>query len=433
MFDTFAYIEDYHFDGKRDRLLPAVKEAGITRMVSMPAGLIPGMNEKEEIKEYPWVCQAVGLTPGTVKMITTERLEEEVKRELKKKIRDPGTCAVVTGLDFSGFVEDWIEYEESQRTWSSLLIRWAIQYRKPLILVCKDSYEEMLELLLEETEVRKGAVRGVVAGYDGDLKTAMEFVNLGFMIGIGTDIFHNQAVQKLVRELSLHHLVVGSGGPCEYPRVWGGLNTPLILPRICKRIADLKNVSLMLAEWWTTSNAESVLGPVRNIILQKQKEMEREQYRLQIAEWSTIEAQTQPYLLKIYPGLKWYWELDEGETFQEIYQNVLLAKERVLRKWLNAPEYVLTAMELEYLRIRLVEDWLDERPYYTEEEIDVLEDYMERALGGPVTLSKDEFERIRELVLNRKAADEENEAYMEDLLLDAFEMQGMIEMENADI
>ena len=88
MFDTFAYIEDYHFDGKRDRLLPAVKEAGITRMVSMPAGLIPGMNAKEEIKEYPWVCQAVGLTPGTLKMITTERLEEEVKRELKKKIRE---------------------------------------------------------------------------------------------------------------------------------------------------------------------------------------------------------------------------------------------------------------------------------------------------------------------------------------------------------
>jgi len=433
MFDTFAYIENYRFDKRRKKVLEAIRESGIHRIVSMPDGLFSGISTREELKEYPWIRFATGLMPEFVRMINTERLEEEVRREMEKQIRSSATCAIVTGLDCTRLTEKWIEYEEQQKKWCRWLLGLAKKYKKPLVLVCKESYDEMLELLEEANEKENGAFRGIVANYLGDAETGSDFISKGFRLGIGPEIFQNRTVQETVRRTSLQHLVVGSGGPCERPRVWGGLNAPMILPMICKKIAALKDVSTKITRWWTENNAEELFGPVRNIVLQKQREME--ELARAMVQLSFEEVKPKPSLLQIYPGLKWYWDLDEGETFMEVYQNLVLQKERIAQKWLMTESEetpVLIAMEAEYLRIRLVEDWMDERGYRTEEEDEELEEYMSRSLGGPVFLTKEEYARLKELTLNRKPMDIENESYMEIFLQDAFEMQGMIEVEDME-
>ena len=89
-------------------------------------------------------------------------------------------------------------------------------------------------------------------------------------------------------------------------------------------------------------------------------------------------------------------------------------------------------MELDYLRIRLVEDCQDERPYLEQDEQRLLEEYCEIAYGGPVYLEQDEYQRILGLVLGKKPADDKNEELMEELLQDAFEMKGMFEVEEHD-
>ena len=430
MFDTFAYIENYRFDKKRGKVLEAARDAGITRLISMPDGLVSGRTAREELKECPWIRFASGMFPEHVRMVNTERLEEEVRRELEKQIKSSETCAVVTGLDFTRLTEGWMEYEEMQKTWCRWLLGLATRYKKPLILICKESYDEMLELLEETEKIWTGELRGIVANYTGDPDTGQDFVRKGFLLGIGTEVFQNRMVQETVRQTSWQYLVVGSGGPCERPRVWGGLNTPMILPRICKKIADLRDVSSKFVEWWTAANAESVFGPIRNIVLQMQNEMEKME-RPKVELFLEELHKREPSPVQIYPGLKWYWDLDGGETFMEVYQFVISQKEQIVKKWLLAePEETpkLLAMEAEYLRIRVVEDWLDERLYRTEEEDEELEEYMARALGAPVPLTKEEFSRIKELTLNRKPMDAENESYMEILLQDSFEMQGVIEV-----
>ena len=119
------------------------------------------------------------------------------------------------------------------------------------------------------------------------------------------------------------------------------------------------------------------------------------------------------YMLEIFPGLEEYWDRDEGKTFMHEFFRIYREKGIMDRLFKEAKErseeiVAITMFDVELLLLRLKPVGDDDRPYFTEEQMDVLEDLDERVIGGPVYYRTEKYWKIVELIQNHKVSDEWN-------------------------
>lgn len=140
--------------------------------------------------------------------------------------------------------------------------------------------------------------------------------------------------------------------------------------------------------------------------------------------------------LKIFPGLKFYYDLDSG-LCEEVYQSLLQEKGRILREWCYIQSHeelsgTIMGLDIDILRIRVIEDEECECPYFSDSENDLLDDIQEDALGGPVFFSREMYLEVMNLVHSRKPTVEDNDSHMEKFLLAAFILAGYISDEKEE-
>lgn len=134
------------------------------------------------------------------------------------------------------------------------------------------------------------------------------------------------------------------------------------------------------------------------------------------------------YMMEIFPGLEAYWDRDEGKTFLHEFFRIYRGKGSMDRLFKEVKEmseeivaFTVFDVELLLLRLKPVED--DDRPYFTEEQMNFLEDLDERVLGSPIYYRAEKYWKIVELIRTHKVGDEWNCERMAMRLRHNFEFQ----------
>jgi TatD DNase family protein len=117
----------------------------------------------------------------------------------------------------------------------------ASQYQLPVILHCRKAHNELLRIV-KQFKLSRG---GVWHAFSGSRQQAEQFIELGFMLGIGGVITYPRAekTRKAVAKLPIESLLLETDGPTMplFQRQ-GMRNEPAYIPEVLTELAVLRNM-----------------------------------------------------------------------------------------------------------------------------------------------------------------------------------------------
>ena len=176
----------------------------------------------------------IGYHPDQVDVYSDDDLKELEELLLHPKVIGVGEI----GLDY--------HYEKDKREKQIELfekqLEIAERFKLPVVIHSRDATLDTINTL------KKYNVRGIIHAFGGSYETGMEYINMGYLLGIGGVItFTNSNLGDVVSKIGVEHLVLETDSPYLTPHPFRGKgikNSSKYLPFIAKKIADVTNKSL---------------------------------------------------------------------------------------------------------------------------------------------------------------------------------------------
>lgn len=249
LFDTHCHFD---FDEFRADFSAEVKEArsqGVMRFLLPAIGPDNWLRLLMLADQEPDIFIALGFHPYFLSNYDLSDLEKLAQHLAKR----PRACVAVgeCGLDFMIDVPAAL-----QESFLLAQIELASQYQLPLILHCRKAHNRLLQLL-KQTRFSYG---GVLHGFTGSYQQAMQFVELGFKIGVGGSITYPRAnkTRSAMAQLPLDALVLETDAP-DMPLMGyqGQANHPKRVGQIFETLVSLRKESrqTVAKTVWKTSNS----------------------------------------------------------------------------------------------------------------------------------------------------------------------------------
>ena len=190
---------------------------------------------------------AVGIHPHDAANASPDALSE-----IRRLAESPSVVAIgETGLDY--------HYDNSPRETQKDVFRAHIRIGKdlglPLIMHCREAYDDLYSVLEEENGSEAG---GVVHCFWGTAEDAARFVERGFFLGVGGGVTFpkSEDLRQTLLTVPRDRLLLETDCPYMAPIPHRGKrNEPAYLPHVAQRLADLFEVSVERIVAETTENA----------------------------------------------------------------------------------------------------------------------------------------------------------------------------------
>jgi TatD DNase family protein len=250
--DTHAHIYSKDFDQDRIDTLARSFETGVNSifMPNIDHTSIDGILEVEE--KYPRQCiPMMGLHPCSVKKGFEKELYLVETWLAKRKFAAVGEM----GTDLYWDKSFW----EQQKEAFTIQVGWAKQYGLPIVIHCRESMDETIQLL---EPLLDGKLRGVFHCFGGSLEQAKKISSMGFYLGLGgVATFKKSGLDEVIPFLELENIVLETDSPYLAPVPHRGKrNEPAYIPLIAQKIIDLKKITLEELAQITTLNAKKLFA-----------------------------------------------------------------------------------------------------------------------------------------------------------------------------
>ncbi|MEK7151048.1 MAG: TatD family hydrolase [Patescibacteria group bacterium] len=132
-------------------------------------------------------------------------------------------------------------------------IRLAREVKKPLIIHCRNAYDDLYRILQEE---QAGDVGGTIHFFVGSWEDAQKFLSLGFHLSFTGVITFARNYDEVVKKAPLDRIMVETDAPYVAPVPHRGKrNEPLYVKDIAIKVAELRGISYEEVAHATTQNA----------------------------------------------------------------------------------------------------------------------------------------------------------------------------------
>ena len=245
-FDTHCHLNSEDLYEDHDMFIQNALNNEVTNMVVVGYDLESSKIAIELAKQYEFIYAAVGIGPNDCKNTTKEQINI-----IDKYLEDP--CVVALGEIGLDYYWDTVSKEKQLEVfqWQMDLAK---KYDKPVIIHCRDAYEDTYEVL------KQNGHRGIMHCYSGSVE---RFVELGFYISLaGPVTFKNARVPKdVAANINIENLLIETDCPYLTPHPFRGkLNEPANVVYIAQEIAKLKNMEIENVASKTTFNAKNIFG-----------------------------------------------------------------------------------------------------------------------------------------------------------------------------
>jgi TatD DNase family protein len=249
-FESHAHYTDERFDPDRDELLRSLHESGIGAIVNVGDSVRSSRLSVSLAERYDYIYAAVGVHPHNAEAMTSDDISELRRLAAHEKAVAIGEI----GLDF--YYDSSPRAVQEARFIDQLAL--AAETGLPVIIHSRDANRLTIDIIKES-----GVRRGVIHCFDGDARLASEYVELGFLIGIGGIVTYKNA-PKLVEVTSflpISSILIETDSPYLSPvPVRGTRNTSKNLAFIAQKISEIKQIPLEKVAKITYENALSFFG-----------------------------------------------------------------------------------------------------------------------------------------------------------------------------
>jgi TatD DNase family protein len=137
-------------------------------------------------------------------------------------------------------------------------VRLARELNKPLIIHCRDAYEDLHKILIEE---KGGDVGGTIHFFAGTWTDAQKFLALGFHLSFTGVLTFARDYDETVKQAPLERIMVETDAPYVAPAPFRGKrNEPIYVKEIAKKMAEIRGIPYEELATATTENATRLFG-----------------------------------------------------------------------------------------------------------------------------------------------------------------------------
>ena len=251
--DTHTHLYSESFDEDRDIMIARAQELDITDFV-LPAIDSTYTTKMWDLKErYPESMHVmVGLHPTHVK---PESLADELRHVENELALRKHIAIGEIGVDLY-----WDKStKEIQKEAFAQQIQWAKQYDLPIVIHCRDAFNEVFEVLEKEKNDR---LRGVFHCFTGTKEDALRAIDFNLMLGIGGVVtFKNGKIDTFLNEIDIKHIVLETDAPYLAPTPYRGKrNESSYLVEVADKLSKIYNISIAEVGEITTNNAKKIFN-----------------------------------------------------------------------------------------------------------------------------------------------------------------------------
>ena len=245
-FETHAHYDDKKFDEDRNEILNSLKENNIKYVVNVGADMKSSYDSIKLSQEYDFIYASVGVHPHEAR-----NMKEEDYKTLEQWLQYDKVVALgEIGLDY------YYDFSprEVQREVFKKQLKICENITKPVIIHSRDANQEVFDII-KESKVRKG----VIHAFSGSLEMALEYIKLGFFIGVGGVLTFKNAnkLVNVVENIPLEHILIETDSPYLSPvPVRGTRNNSQNLKYIVEKISEIKHIERENVEKITLETAK---------------------------------------------------------------------------------------------------------------------------------------------------------------------------------
>ena len=248
--DTHTHLYLKQFKDDIHNVIQRSKDIGINKFI-FPAIDSTHFDDMHDLKnKYPGSIYLMsGLHPTDVK--------ENFKQELEFVVNSLKSHSYVAigeiGIDLY-----WDKtYLKQQQEAFSFQIRLAIKHDLPIVIHCREAFNEIFEILDKENCDK---LRGVFHCFTGTFEEAQRAIDLGFVLGIGGVVtFKNGGIDKFLHKIDLKNIVLETDSPYLAPVPFRGKrNESSYIIYVLEKLSEIYGISKEKIAEITSKNAEKV-------------------------------------------------------------------------------------------------------------------------------------------------------------------------------
>tara|TARA_B100000953_G_scaffold58037_1_gene45826 strand:- start:5763 stop:6530 length:768 start_codon:yes stop_codon:yes gene_type:complete len=250
--DTHTHLYSESFDEDREEMIQRAIDAKVKRFFipAIDSTYAKSMYDLE--KSFPdHVYLMMGLHPTHV--------QENYKKELQfieNQFQQRGFIAVgEIGIDLY-WDRSTLKIQQEAFKYQ---IRLAKKYKLPIVIHCREAFEEVFEILEEE---KGDDLFGIFHCFTGTLADAKRALSYNLKLGIGGVVtFKNGKIDKFLDEIPLKHIVLETDAPYLAPTPFRGKrNESSYLTKIAEKLAEIYDEPIEEIAKITTQNSKDIFG-----------------------------------------------------------------------------------------------------------------------------------------------------------------------------
>jgi len=266
LIDIHTHVNFNAFKDDGDEVIKRTLDAGVW-MILVGSQIDTSRRAVEYAERYPeGVYAAVGLHPVHLFEDHFDVAEEEKKAGLSAEAlvkagvpsyttrpevfnhdayleltKSPKVVAIgECGLDYYRS-RDSEDIKRVQKETFRKQVNLAREVKKPLMIHCRNAYEDLIQILKEE---KAQDIGGDIHFFAGSSGTARQFLDLGFYLSFTGVITFARDYDEVLKNVPLDRIMVETDAPYVTPVPHRGQrNEPLYVEYVAKKIAEIKNLS----------------------------------------------------------------------------------------------------------------------------------------------------------------------------------------------
>jgi len=232
--DTHVHLNFPDYDADREEVIQRARQAGVEIFINVGTDVETSRASVKLAEEYDFVWASAGIHPHDAKDADPAAIQA-----IEDMLTHPRVIAVgEIGLDF-------FRDHSPRETQKEILKQFLGIHKvsgKPLILHCRDAYEDLAALL---EEVHLPSYRGVMHCFSSDRKTMEKFLEFGLHISFAGPLTYkkNDPLREACAACPLDRLLLETDAPFLPPqskrgkRNESGFPETLWMPKNCFRIS----------------------------------------------------------------------------------------------------------------------------------------------------------------------------------------------------
>lgn len=255
LIDTHSHLFLDEFADDLEQVMDRAKSVGIERIYmpnidSTTLGSLLSVCDKYKGYCFPMV----GLHPTSVN--NGYRKELQI---VKEELTVPGKYVAVGEIGMDLYWDK--TFLKEQQIVFDQQVCWALEYNLPIVIHCRDAFNEIYELL---SPYKETSLRGIFHSFTGTVDEAFRFMEFShFLFGInGVVTFKKSALPEVLKEaLPLQRLVMETDSPYLAPAPnRGKRNESAFMINTTQKVAEIYQMELEEVGEITSNNALNLFG-----------------------------------------------------------------------------------------------------------------------------------------------------------------------------